>query len=387
MMKRKPTLMRILPRYLLQHAVISTLMVLAVLLAISAFVNILAQSDNVGDGRYQWWDAWGYVLLSLPGTAYDVFPIAVLLGGLFGYGQLAKQSELVAMVAGGVAQKDLVRMAALSGVVLAMMSFALGEWVAAPAGQWAKQHRALAKDQRLQLAGEQSGWMREGGRIMHFANLQSTENIQDIIIFDLDVDRWRLQSMAQAQSAKLEAASVNDGQPSLDVDTKPSASEGWLLQNVRSTQLVEAGVRHEFESERADSTQLDSDILSLAVVEPRYLNLFGLHRYASYLKANDQQALPVEVAFWLRWMQSLIIVLMAILALPFVFANVRDSGLGQRMMLGVVMGAGYFLLQKTLVNLGLALELAMLPAWLIALGPVVVLAGVVWFFLWRMRFA
>lgn len=81
--------MKILDRYIGKTVVLSTLLSLLVLLTLVAFVTLLEEMDEVGTGVYRTLDAIYYVLLILPRGAYEIFPVAVLLGSLIGLGGLA----------------------------------------------------------------------------------------------------------------------------------------------------------------------------------------------------------------------------------------------------------------------------------------------------------
>ena len=45
---------------------------------------------------------------------------------------------------------------------------------------------------------------------------------------------------------------------------------------------------------------------------------------------------------------------MLMLSLPFVFASQRAGGVGQKMFIGILLGIGYFLLNRLFTHLGLA---------------------------------
>ncbi|MGB5736642.1 MAG: LptF/LptG family permease, partial [Thiohalocapsa sp.] len=129
--------MKILDRYLAGAVIGGTLLTLAVLLPLLGFFILADEMDHVGTNNYRFGDAVLFVTLSLPRYAYQVFPIATLIGSLVGLGQLAVRSELVAMRAAGVSIGRVVLGALLGGLVLAAMALVVGEGVAPPAEQYA----------------------------------------------------------------------------------------------------------------------------------------------------------------------------------------------------------------------------------------------------------
>ncbi len=59
------------------------------------------------------------------------------------------------------------------------------------------------------------------------------------------------------------------------------------------------------------------------------------------------------------------VVVMTVLALPFVFGSLRAAGAGARLLVGVLIGLGYFLATRTLVSSGQVFDLnPVLVAWL-----------------------
>src|SRR5690606_13649849 len=87
-------LMNILDRYLAKAVIIGTLLVLLILVSILAFFNFLGEVARIGTGDYGTADAVEYVLLSMPLVAWEIFPVAALIGTLMALGSLATGSEL-----------------------------------------------------------------------------------------------------------------------------------------------------------------------------------------------------------------------------------------------------------------------------------------------------
>ena len=57
-------------------------------------------------------------------------------------------------------------------------------------------------------------------------------------------------------------------------------------------------------------------------------------------------------AYWGRIANGASVVLMAVLALPFVLGGLRSAGTGARMILGLVIGLGYFVLVRLSAQIG-----------------------------------
>lgn len=338
--------MNTLDRYIFGAVVTGTLMVLAVLLALNAFVSFIGQVDNVGQGTYTTGDAIAFVALNLPSMTYWLLPIATLLGALLGLGNLASHSELIVMRAAGVSTARLARSVIISGCIIALLATALGELIAPPAEQYAKRHRTMALHNQLSMAQGQSGWIRDGNVVINIEQLMEGDRAGGIYVFSFGADQ-ELKSIVQARSASFDANGV------------------WMLDDSSKTEFFGDRLVATKGPRLAQPTNLSPELLGLSIVDPDSLASRGLYAYINYLKGNGLDADSYITAFWSRIATVLSIVVMAMLALPFVFGPLRSTGTGQRMFIGILIGAGYFLVNRLVTNSGAVFGLdPAVTAWL-----------------------
>ena len=90
-----------LDRYIGTQVFFSILAVLGIILGLAL---LFAFIDELGDvqGKYGLGEALSYVMLTAPRRAYEMLPMAALIGSLIGLGSLASNSELTIMRAAGV---------------------------------------------------------------------------------------------------------------------------------------------------------------------------------------------------------------------------------------------------------------------------------------------
>ena len=110
--------MSLLARYIGRTVLLNTLLVLLVLVALSALFSFIRELDDVGKGDYSVKTALIYILLRMPGSAYELFPSSVLLGSLLGLGAMASHSELIVMRSAGISIPQIARSVALIGICL-----------------------------------------------------------------------------------------------------------------------------------------------------------------------------------------------------------------------------------------------------------------------------
>jgi lipopolysaccharide export system permease protein len=91
-----------------------------------------------------------------------------------------------------------------------------------------------------------------------------------------------------------------------------------------------------------------------------------LHRYIRFLTENGQQSHKFELAFWQRVIDPFVTLVMLLVAVPFVLNVSRSVTMGQRMMMGVIIGLVFILFDRMVGHLGLVYNFepiiaAMLP--------------------------
>ncbi len=91
----------ILNQYLMRTILASTALVLVVLLALAGLFEFIAELDDTR-GDYQTPRVILYTLLRLPQLAFEMLPVAALIGALLGLGALAANSEIVVMRSAGL---------------------------------------------------------------------------------------------------------------------------------------------------------------------------------------------------------------------------------------------------------------------------------------------
>ena len=121
----------VLARYLIRAILGNTVLVAMVLLSLTALYLFIGQQDDIGVGTYSIEDAFLFVALSLPLYAFQMLPIAALIGALLALGNLARSMELTVIRAAGVSTWRIGRWVAGAGSAADVVALAvLGEYAA-----------------------------------------------------------------------------------------------------------------------------------------------------------------------------------------------------------------------------------------------------------------
>jgi len=351
----------ILSQYMMRTILASTALVLVVLLALAGLFEFIAELDDTR-GDYQTAQAILYTALRLPNLAFEMLPIAALIGSLLGLGAMAGNSEIIVMRSAGLSVRELSGMVALSGALLLVLTGLLGEFIGPPLDFYARNMRMEARYEKDDSRLGNEAWVKDGSTYLHLETVNPDFNFGSLYIYRFDEDR--LESIAVAENSGIDE------------------NDNWILDNLRETQFHRDGVQVLQSSRSVESFEVNSDLLGSAMAKPLSLSARELLSYIDYLDRNSLDATKYETEFWYRVSRTFTILIMPILALAFVFGSLRTGGTGSRLMIGVVIGLGYYLASETLANSGQVFNLnPILVTWL----PSVTLALVTAFALSRIR--
>ena len=338
--------MNTLDRYLYRTVLLYTAMAMAVLLALAALILFISQQGDIGVGSYSAADAFLFTLLNLPQSAFELLPIGALIGALMGLGNLAAGSELVVTRASGVSVWRIAWPVGLAGVTLAVIMFGIGEYAAPSMGQFAKREKTILKFADVSFAGTSSAWVKDGNRILRVQTGEVDRMFGGVFVFELD-GPTRLRSIQRA-------ARIEVGDPGR-----------WSLHNVETSRFEKDKVEGDKVSELTLRSTVNREFLGLAATDPQMLTLHGLASYIDHLRRNSLETAVYEIGYWSRIARVFAVIVVTLLALPFVFGPLRTTGAGTRTVVGALLGVVFFLVTRTVENGGQLFNLSpALVGWL-----------------------
>jgi lipopolysaccharide export system permease protein len=353
----------VLARYVVKAVLGYTALVMAVLLILLGLYVFLIQTDELGIGSYGVFAALVVVVCRLPEQAFTLLPIGALMGSLLALGNLSRGSELIVMRASGVSVFRLAGWVAVAGALLTAATWIIGDYISPPAYSFAVKYKALAKTNQYNAIDSEDMWAKDG-RLFVSVQKQSGENsFGGVYLLRFDEQR-RLQSVGRADAAEL------------------GNGKTWNLKGYVESRFEAGHVITTHQPKQTIETRLSAEFLGAASADPTTLTGSALLRYIRYLNNNHLEATEYELAFWTRVARTCTLLVIVMLAVPFSFGPMRSTGMGARMVVGILVGAGFFLLARLLGNGGVVYGLDPL---LIAWGPTAVLALVTGIAIARVR--
>ncbi|MFL6549079.1 MAG: LPS export ABC transporter permease LptG [Povalibacter sp.] len=355
--------MSVLARYVMRAVVGYTLLVSLVLLILNALYLLITQQDEVGTGNYTAISALMYVGMRLPQSLFEMLPIASLIGALLSLGNLARSMELVVIRAAGVSVVRIATWVFTAGVLLMAMTWTLGEYVAPPLEQYAREMKTFLKFQDYTMAGNRGAWAKDGDTIFSVQRQSAENSYGGVYVFQFNPQK-RLVSVARANSA------------SIDEQNR------WKLSDYRRSAFNEDHVVAEREASTSLETNLSAEFLGLASIDPDLMTLRGLISYAEHLRRNGLDARSVETAMWARIARTVAVAIIVVLAVPFAFGPMRSTGTGARTVVGIMIGVVFLLVARLMDSGGAIFDL---PPLVVAWLPTTLLALLTGFAVSRVR--
>ena len=322
----------IINRYMMRNIHQGTLLVLLVLVSLGLFFIFIGQLEDIGRGNYSILHVVEYVALRIPGKVVEFMPLAVLLGTILSLGSLAGNSEIIAMQAAGMSVLQLLRAVLQAAVIWALLSFLLADWVVPISETSAREVRSTAISATPALRAKKGLWVKDDNQVLYIKKLLPNGVARSVEIYQLD-EAGRLVSTIAAQSAI------------------PSADQ-WHLKQVKQSIIGDKTVRTIAYDEMIYAGNISFQLLDALMIEPRQMSSSDLYSYLAFLDENELDTSIESLTFWQKVMAPFTVLIMCVLGVPFVLGSQRQNNTGQRLMLGILLGLSYVVVDRLLIQLG-----------------------------------
>lgn len=351
-------------RYVGQAAVFGILGVWITITLLAMTFSLLNELRGAG-GNYGTSEVFWFVFLTVPRTAYQMFPVSALVGALIGVGGLAASNELVAFRTAGVSRLRLAGAALAGTLLLAVPVMMMGEWIAPAAEQQGRAFRLSKIFDQAIVGGQRGMWIRDGEQIVNIQlPLLSEEQEQKLVEFR-DVVIYSFGQGAELESVTRANAAVHDG-------------SAWTLEEVSRTRIGPGGVSRQVNDHEVWDTQIRPALLDAAVTRPPYMSIRALFDQVRFLGSNGLDNRVYKAEFFAKIFFPFSVLALVLAGMPFVFGSARHANMGLRIFIGISVGALFTIVNGAMQNIGSAYGLhaafsALLPSAMIATIAILVL--------------
>jgi len=374
--------MRTVRRLLYKDIVGSVALVALAFLALDFFINFVDEVERmsrVGAGAAQ---AALLAAMELPGNFYELFPIAVLIGGIVALARMAQSSEFTILRTGGLGPARALGLLAGLAAAFAVLTFVVGDFVAPQVDRLSDEMRtrfshsanppkrgAWLKDHR-EVDGQERSYSVQVGRA------GSRGDLEDVRIFEFDKE-GRLMSRTEAGKAAVDGQGLWHLQAVKRTVWNPGAATA-------SGSVGEAVVSEQQLDTLDWQSSLHAGVIAAAVLPAMSMSTLELYRYTAHLSAQEQSAQAHNIQFWRKALYPFACFVMVALALPFAYLHGRSGGISIKVFGGIMLGISFVLLNNVAGHLGL---LKNWTPWAVAATPSLIYLGLsMAAFTWLVRY-
>ena len=330
--------MNVLTGYIVREVLKGSFVALLLLLTLFNLFTFSDELKDLGKGSYGLKEIFYYLALTSPRVFYELVPASALLGSLFILGAMGNHRELIAMRAAGLSVLGIIKAVMVAGAILVFISLLVGEFVAPVTERMAQLIKVSAQDKQVLMNAKYGLWLREDKKFINVRQIVNDGHLADISIYELD-DQQHLHEALHADEAVF------------------LGHQQWNLKNIKKSEISTQQMQASSLREQIWKSSIAPNLLKIVVVNPNNLSLIDLNSYIGFLKKNHQKSRAFQLAFWGRVVNPLVTFIMLLLSAPFVIGVKRGVSVGARMMIGVVIGMGFNIIDKIVGHLGLIYDL------------------------------
>jgi lipopolysaccharide export system permease protein len=329
---------KVLTGYIVREILKGSFVALLLLLTLFNLFTFSDELKDLGKGSYGLKEIFYYLTLTSPRVFYELVPASALLGSLFILGAMGNHRELIAMRAAGLSVLGIIKAVMVAGAILVFISLLVGEFVAPVTERMAQLIKVSAQNKQVLMNAKYGLWLREDKKFINVRQIVDDGHLADISIYELD-DQQHLREALHADEAVF------------------LGHQQWALKNIKKSNISTQQMLASTLSEQIWKSSIAPNLLKIVVVNPNNLSLVDLNSYIGFLKKNHQKSRAFQLAFWGRVVNPLVTFIMLLLSAPFVIGVKRGVSVGARMMIGVVIGMGFNIIDKIVGHLGLIYDL------------------------------
>jgi lipopolysaccharide export system permease protein len=346
--------MKVLQRYFTAEIVRSVLFTLAAFLALFAFFDLTTELKSVGHGGYKLQHAFLFVMLGLPSYAYELMPIAALIGTIYTLSQFAARSEFTIMRVSSMSTMMTARILIKIGLIFVVATVLIGEFVSPKSAEFAEKLKLQAKGASISQKFKTGLWSKDvirtdgtsgdivGSRFINIGEIKPDGQLVGVKLYEFDRS-LHMTGLIQAAHADYQGQHV------------------WRLDDVVQTDFVNGTSTEDITTAIATKkfpnkdlvSEITPEILSVLFADPDHMSAYNLWAYSKHLAENNQHSERYDIAFWKKLVYPFSVFVMMALALPFAYLHFRTGGVSLKIFTGIMIGVSFQLVNTLFSHLGL----------------------------------
>jgi lipopolysaccharide export system permease protein len=344
---------KLLSFYIIKTVVLATALTFAIISSIFFLMTMLAEFKYMGEGDYGFVQAVTYVILHLPTLLYQFSPMMILIGSILGLSMLSTHRELIVMRAAGFSMWKIMQSVFMAALIITLGFSVFGEWLAPRLSYKAEMRKEAAQNNGQAVVTASGLWLHARNNFIHVKQVVGRQLLQGVTRYQFD-DQDHLIATYYAKRLEYQA-------------------NQWLMKDVSITRFTANGVSNSTTRLSAPwDVKFNPNLLNIGLIDLNEMPLTKIAMFAHYLKKNGLQASQYQYELWRRLFQPFSSLVMIFLAIPCVLGAFRSHSLGWRVVVGIMIGFAFYILNTFVGQLCIVYQL---PVTVSALVPPLIFAA------------
>ncbi len=319
----------ILDRYIGKNIIAAVIVIAVALTLLTGIITLIDKTRYIGRGSVDFLFVCWYLALQLPGFFVNLFPVAVLLGGVIGLGNLARNSEIIVMQSIGLSRVNIALSSLKLIIPLIAVVMAIGEYIVPNAESYAETKLTEVSTNGRVTVNKSGIWLREGNSFIAVQAAMTDGSLSNIVRYDVEGNE--LVSLSRARRGIYDKKS---GQ--------------WVMDTVNTEQFTPEGVIRTRTGRQVWKLNLNPERVDIIGNSSNFLTISGLIDYVSYLEDNNQDSSRYRLELYNKLLAPVAVIVMLMLALSTVFGPLRSMSMGTRVLIGIGLGFGFYVVNQIL---------------------------------------
>ena len=322
----------IIYKYLFNRFILGLTVSLIVLASIEIFFSFTAELKYLNVGDYNILMVTKYVILNIPKSLEIMFPYAVLIGSMLSLGAMSSDMEFISMQSAGVSISKIITIILIQAFLLSSIFYYVTDSVVPKYSNKAEMKKNFALNKKL-IFNKNGVWFKDQNTFIKVNEIYSDKKLSGIMIYGYDSND-SLSLIKNIHHAEF-------------IDNE------WYLQGVNETIIDNSLITKKYSKEYYTDTLVDRKLINIKTHKSSSLSLANVSQNISYLMKNNLDADVQKKIYWEKIFMPLSTVVMLFLSMPFIFGKHRSANLSKRLVLGLFIGIGFFIVTSILPNLGM----------------------------------
>ena len=324
----------IIYKYLFNRFILGFIVSLTVLVSIETFFSFTAELKHLNVGDYNMLVITKYIILNIPKSLEIMFPYAVLIGSMLSLGAMSSDMEFISMQSAGISVSKIITIILIQAFLLSSIFYYITDSLVPKYSNKAEMKKNFSLNKKL-IFNKNGVWFKDKNAFIKISEIYSDIKLTGIVIYNYDAND-SLSSIKHIRHAEF-------------IDNR------WYLQEINETIINDSLITKKYSKESYIDNLIDRKLINIKTYKSSSLSLADVSQNISYLVKNNLDPNIQKKIYWEKIFMPLSTVVMLFLSMPFIFGKHRSSNLSKRLVLGLFIGIGFFIITSILPNLGMVL--------------------------------